>query len=98
MFLLYKFTRPNNPQVEFIRGLLQEVDMKLRADLSEVVYDDSLMAHLIDELLMFERELRTVILYSQPSPTPFDVLLGEIPFHKWISLEKACTSVSHNTK
>ncbi len=77
-------------QIEFIRGLLQEVESKLQTDLSEVVYDDALMSHLIDELLMFEQELRTVLQYSLPSPTPFDVLLGEVPFHKWLSLEKAC--------
>ena len=48
------------------------------------------MSHLIDELLVFERELRTVLQYPHPHPSPFDVLLGEVPFHKWLTLEKAC--------
>lgn len=82
-----------SPQVEFIRGLLQEVETKVQADLTEVVYDDALMSHLIDELLIFDRELRMVLQYPCPCPTPFDVLLGEVPFHKWLSLEKACKSV-----
>ena len=80
--------------MEFIRGLLQEVKGKLQADLTEVVYDDALMSHLIDELLIFERELRIVLQYPRPCPTPFDVLLGEVPFHKWLSLEKACKSLN----
>ena len=45
-------------QHEFGRGLLQEVISKLEADLPAVVQDDALMAHLLDELLLFDHELR----------------------------------------
>ncbi len=76
--------------MEFIRGLLQEVEAKLLHDLPELVYDELLMSHLIDELLLFERELRTVLLYPKPLPSPLTVLLREVPLHKWLELEKSC--------
>lgn len=77
-------------QLEFIRGLLQEVEAKLLHDLPEIIHDDNLMAHSIDELLLFEKELRTVYQYCHPSPSILNVLLDEVRFHKWLTLEKTC--------
>ena len=57
----------------------------------EVVYNDLLMSHLIDELLLFERELRTILSYPLPFPSCLHVLTEEVPFHKWLTLEKGCT-------
>ncbi len=36
---------------------MQEVKVKLEADLPSIVSEDSLMAHLVDELLLFDHEL-----------------------------------------
>ncbi len=65
--------------------------------MKEMSSQDSIMAHLIDELLLFERELHTIL----PFPTSHSddispwsvlhVLLDEVPFDKWRNLEKSCT-------
>ena len=56
-----------------------------------MVYDEVLMSHLIDELLLFERELRTVLHYPPSCPSPFhNVMLEDVAFHKWLTLEKTC--------
>ena len=52
--------------MEFSRGLLQEVVGKLDVDLKEVVTQDLLMAHLVDELLSFEKELQLISCVSTP--------------------------------
>ena len=82
---------PLSPQLEFMRGLLQEVETKISHDIPEMVYDEVLMSHLIDELLLFERELRTVLHYPSSCPSPFhNVMLEDVAFHKWLTLEKTC--------
>ena len=48
------------------------------------------MAHSIDELLLFDKELRLKFQYSHPSPSILHVLLDEVRFHKWLTLEKTC--------
>lgn len=74
-----------------MRGLLQEVETKLAHDIPEMVYDELLMSHLIDELLLFERELRTVLHYPPSCRSPFhSVMLEDVAFHKWLTLEKTC--------
>lgn len=65
--------------------------MKLRHDIQDMVQDDLLMAHLIDELLLFTREL-TLLGYPPSSPSPLSVLLDPASFSKWISLERQCES------
>ena len=86
-------TLPPGWQLEFIRGLLQETEAKLLHDLPSVVYNDLLMSHLVDELLLFEKELRMVLGYPRPHTSLLHVLLDEVPLHKWLSLEKGCTWV-----
>lgn len=80
--------------MEFICGLLQEVLAKLESDMKEVSSQDQLMAHLIDELLFFEQELRLTSASDAPSPTVLAVLLESVTFEKWKHLEKACKSRS----
>ena len=81
-------------KVEFTRGLLQEVELKLCNDIQDTVQDDLLMAHLIDELILFSREL-TLIGYPPSSPSPLSVLLDPAPFSKWLSLERQCKQLFH---
>lgn len=77
-------------QTEFIRGLLQITESKLRHALlvhEKVVHDDQLMPHWVDEILSFEQELRALG-YPSPLPTCVSVLLEEAPFNKWTIIEK----------
>ena len=57
------------------------------------------MAHLVDELLFFEQELRLILTPDSSSPplmtkcprlTVLSVLLNNVAFDKWRNLEKAC--------
>ena len=77
-------------QAEFIRCLLQEVDEKLRHDLPSLSDDEVTTAHTIDELLSFERELRSSLCYYHPLPSCVGVLIEQKHFHKWITLERKC--------
>jgi hypothetical protein len=85
-----------NIKVEFMRGLLQEVVSKVTYELTPsnhphnngILDDDFLTSHLIDELLIFEKELRTIHHYPQSYPTALCVLLEEIPLCRWLNLEK----------
>lgn len=45
-------------QLEFVRGLVQLTMEKLNEDIEEIFTDENLFAHLLDELLSFESELK----------------------------------------
>lgn len=45
-------------QLEFVRGLVQLTMEKLNEDIEEIFTDESLFAHLLDEVLSFELELK----------------------------------------
>ena len=79
-----------NVKIEFMRALVKLAVDKLNSELNVVQYDDSLFAHIIDEALGFERELREIYFY--PSSEPATVLIitqGHI-FLKWITMEEKC--------
>ena len=82
-------------QEEFCSGVLRLVASKLEADMREIVLHDQLMAHLVDELLFFEKELRLTLPSMQwtSSLSLVAVLLDPVPFDKWRTLEKACESL-----
>lgn len=46
------------PQLEFVRGLVQMTMAKLNEDIEEIFMDENLFAHLLDEILSFELELK----------------------------------------
>jgi len=73
-----------------MRALVQLAVEKLHSELSVVQYDDTLFAHLVDEALGFERELRETLLYSQTQPATIFVLTQAHIFVKWINMEKKC--------
>lgn len=75
-------------KAEFMRALVQLAVEKLHSELAIVQYDDTLFAHLVDEALGFERELRETLLYPQSQPTTVLVLTQAHIFLKWINLEK----------
>ncbi|XP_032669239.1 RAD50-interacting protein 1 isoform X2 [Odontomachus brunneus] len=75
-------------KAEFMRALVQLAVEKLHSELPIVQYDDTLFAHLVDEALGFERELRETLLYPQTQPTTVFVLTQAHIFVKWINIEK----------
>ena len=79
-----------NVKVEFTRALVQLAVEKLNSELSIVQYDDALFAHIVDEALGFERELRDSLLYPSTQPATVFVLTQGPIFTKWITMEKKC--------
>ncbi|XP_031841131.1 RAD50 interactor 1 isoform X2 [Nomia melanderi] len=75
-------------KVEFMQSLVQLAVEKLHSELSIVQYDDALFAHLVDEALGFERELRETLFYPPTQPATVFVLTQAHVFVKWINMEK----------
>ncbi|XP_070151496.1 RAD50-interacting protein 1 [Polyergus mexicanus] len=75
-------------KAEFMRALVQLAVEKLHSELPIAQYDDTLFAHLVDEALGFERELRETLLYPQTQPATVFVLTQAHVFIKWINMEK----------
>ncbi|KYN33382.1 RAD50-interacting protein 1, partial [Trachymyrmex septentrionalis] len=75
-------------KAEFMRALVQLAVEKLHSELPMVQYDDTLFAHLVDEALGFERELRETLSYPHNQPATIFVLTQAHIFVKWINMEK----------
>lgn len=73
-----------------MRAMVCVVMEKMAADLPQVQYDDQLFAHLVDEALLFDRELRTSFGYPNSQPGCLHVLTNENTFNKWIIIERKC--------
>lgn len=76
--------------MEFTRGLLQLAAKKLKNDLPELLYEDQHFSHTIDELLLFDKELRSQHGYPEREPGCLFVLTEKQCFEKWITVEKNC--------
>lgn len=81
-----------NVRLEFVRGLVQLTIEKLINDIEEISFDEHLFAHLIDEILSFEQDLRTFLFYPSTIPSAVSVLTQATYFTKWIKLEEKFTS------
>uniref|UniRef100_A0A4W4DRB3 RAD50-interacting protein 1 n=1 Tax=Electrophorus electricus TaxID=8005 RepID=A0A4W4DRB3_ELEEL len=75
-------------KVELCRGLLSLAQEKLAHDAPRLLYDDALFCHLVDEVLQFEKELRTTHAYPSSYPGALHILLEEAVFQKWLSVER----------
>lgn len=75
-------------KVELMRGLVELVLEKMTADLPEIMYDEHLFTHLIDEALLFDRELRQNYGYPPHQPGALHILSQEEVFDKWLVVEK----------
>lgn len=73
-----------------MRALVQLAVEKLHTDLPIAQYDDTHFAHLVDEALGFEHELRDTLLYPANQPATVLVLTQAQIFVKWIHMEKKC--------
>ncbi|XP_043944466.1 RAD50-interacting protein 1 isoform X2 [Protopterus annectens] len=75
-------------RLEFSRGLVMLVLEKLAVDIPCLLYDDSLFCHLVDEVLLFEKELHSVHGYPSNYPCSLHMLCEETCFQRWITVEK----------
>lgn len=63
---------------------------KLAADIPCLLYDDNLFCHLVDEVLLFERELHAVHGYLSSFPSCMHILSEETCFQRWLTVERKC--------
>ncbi|XP_030886737.1 RAD50-interacting protein 1 isoform X2 [Leptonychotes weddellii] len=74
--------------LEFSRGLMMLVLEKLAADIPCLLYDDNLFCHLVDEVLLFERELHSVYGYPGTFANCMHILSEETCFQRWLTVER----------
>uniref|UniRef100_H0WGG1 RAD50 interactor 1 n=1 Tax=Otolemur garnettii TaxID=30611 RepID=H0WGG1_OTOGA len=86
--ILEKVGSSVNARLEFSRGLMMLVLEKLAADIPCLLYDDSLFCHLVDEVLLFERELHTVHGYPGTFAGCMHILSEETCFQRWLTVER----------
>ncbi|KAH8297546.1 hypothetical protein KR054_002303 [Drosophila jambulina] len=77
-----------NLRLEFMRGLVQLAIEKLAVDIEQIAQDEILFAHLIDETLAFESELRETFGYPASFPSAISVITQPMYLLRWISLEE----------
>ncbi|XP_034019344.1 RAD50-interacting protein 1 isoform X2 [Thalassophryne amazonica] len=75
-------------QVELCRGLLSLVQEKVSSDTARLLYDDVLFCHLVEEVLQFEKELRTNLSFPAAHPGLLHLLLEDTVLQKWLAVEK----------
>uniref|UniRef100_A0A3Q0RH72 RAD50-interacting protein 1 n=1 Tax=Amphilophus citrinellus TaxID=61819 RepID=A0A3Q0RH72_AMPCI len=75
-------------EVELCRGLLSLVQEKVASDASKLLYDDVLFCHLMEEVLQFEKELRSNLSYPAVLPGVLHLLLEDAVLQKWLTMEK----------
>nr|XP_019955584.1 PREDICTED: RAD50-interacting protein 1 isoform X1 [Paralichthys olivaceus] len=75
-------------RVELCRGLLSLVQEKVASDASRLLYDDVLLSHLVEEVLQFEKELRSNHSYPAVLPGLLHLLLEEAVLQKWLTVER----------
>ncbi|GFO00969.1 rad50-interacting protein 1-like [Plakobranchus ocellatus] len=75
-------------RVEFTRGLVITVMEKIFHDLPELAYEEANFSHLIDEVLLFDSELRNTYSYPPILPGCLDVLCLPEALTKWLIIEK----------
>ena len=77
----------------FCRSLLELTQKKLCNDMPLVIEDDMHFSHLIDEVLLFSKEMLAQtdsfpVFLQEPSLLPFNVLCDTGVFSRWIDLER----------
>ncbi|XP_058834029.1 RINT1-like protein [Topomyia yanbarensis] len=82
----------HNVRLEFIRGLVQLAIEKLVDDIDTICQEEALFAHLIDEVLSFEQELKTSLGYPSSLPNAVAVLIQPKYLVKWMAIEEKFTT------
>ncbi|XP_069012518.1 RAD50-interacting protein 1 [Embiotoca jacksoni] len=86
--ILDRAGRNINGRVELCRGLLSLVQEKVASDASRLLYDDVLFCHLVEEVLQFEKELRSNQSFPAVLPGLLHLLLEDAILQKWLTVEK----------
>ena len=74
-----------------MKGMVSLVMEKMTTDLPNLMYDEHQFSHLVDEAILFDREIRASYGYSSAYPGSLHVLTeGDTFFQKWLSIEKKC--------
>ncbi|XP_067125380.1 RAD50-interacting protein 1 isoform X2 [Centruroides vittatus] len=73
-------------KVELMRTLVHLAMKKLQNDMPNLVYNEQLLTHTIDEVLLFEKELHNQG-YPQSLPSTINILSSDICFNRWRNLE-----------
>ncbi|CAF1149480.1 unnamed protein product [Rotaria sp. Silwood1] len=80
---------PINVKVEFIRGLIELIIVKLDSQITSILIDTSLFTHYIEEILIFSQRLfEKDIDYPYDLPNCMNLLCDEIVFEKWFQVEQ----------
>ncbi|KAG8439940.1 hypothetical protein GDO86_005924 [Hymenochirus boettgeri] len=75
-------------KLEFTRGLVMLVLEKLSVDIPCLLYDDILFCHLLDEVLLFQRELHISHGYPSGLPNCMHIISEETCFQRWLTVER----------
>ncbi|CAG5129171.1 unnamed protein product, partial [Candidula unifasciata] len=75
-------------RTELTRGLVMIVMEKIGHDLPQLVFDDASFSHLIDEVLLFDSEVRNTYSYPPILPGCLDILCLPEALTKWLLMEK----------
>ncbi|XP_076422483.1 RAD50-interacting protein 1 isoform X3 [Peromyscus maniculatus bairdii] len=86
--ILEKADSAVNARLEFSRGLMMLILEKLASDIPCLLYDDNLFCHLVDEVLLFERELHSVHGYPSTFASCMHILSEETCFQRWLTVER----------
>lgn len=63
---------------------------KLNEDIEEIFTDENLFAHLLDEVLSFELELKEFLAYPSTFPSAISILTQGQYLVKWLKIEEDC--------
>ncbi|KAK6488375.1 RAD50-interacting protein 1 [Huso huso] len=86
--ILLRASSAIDARLQFSSGLLTLALEKLSCDASRLLYDDALFCHLVDEVLLFEKELRGTHAYPSSLPGALHILTEETIFQKWLTVER----------
>ncbi|MEQ2196955.1 hypothetical protein XENOCAPTIV_019178, partial [Xenoophorus captivus] len=75
-------------KVDLCRGLVCVVQEKVASDASRMLYDDGLFCHLVEEVLQFEKDLRSHHSYPATLPGLLHILLEDAFLQKWLAVER----------
>lgn len=89
---------PFNIDEEFSKILVNLVQDKLQDTISVVCSKDIMLAHLIDETIVFENELHSIIQLSDTPDVVVHILLKDDVLNLWLHLEEKFTNDSMNAR
>ncbi|WAQ97395.1 RINT1-like protein [Mya arenaria] len=86
--LLKQSHRHTHAKTEFMVGMMTLVLEKMVHDLPELINDDHQFSHLVDEALLFDREVRESYGYPASLPGALHILSQPTYFNKWLQIER----------